>query len=90
MGDIDHFGRLTLDDRGTQNAGLAARQLDIEPLLDDVDDLVDHKSHGAALIGEHQQRLRAAALDAHIAIDRDQRHELTAILHDRAVVGRLD
>ena len=40
--------------------GRVARQLDIEPLLDDVDDLVDHQPHRAALVGEHQQRLRAA------------------------------
>ena len=32
---------------------------------------------------EHQQRLRAAALDAHVVVDRHQRHELAAILHDR-------
>ena len=62
MGDVDHLGGLALDDRGAENARRGARQLDIEPLLDDVDDLVDHQAHGAALVGEHQQRLRAAAL----------------------------
>ena len=37
---------------------LAARDLDVEPLLDDVDDLVDHQPHRAAVVGEHQDRLR--------------------------------
>ena len=44
--------------------GRVAADLDVEPVLDDVDDLVDHQAHRAAAVGEHQQRLRALALDA--------------------------
>ena len=36
-----------------------AGDLDVQPLLDDVDDLVDHEPHRAAVVGEHQDRLRA-------------------------------
>ena len=35
-----------------------AGDLDVQPLLDDVDDLVDHEPHRAAVVGEHQDRLR--------------------------------
>ena len=41
---------------------LAAGDLDVEPLLDDVDDLVDHQTHRAAVVGEHQDRLGARGL----------------------------
>ena len=39
--------------------GVSLADLDVEPVLDDVDDLVDHEAHRAAGVGEHQQRLRA-------------------------------
>ena len=39
--------------------GCSLGDLDVETVLDDVDDLVDHQPHGAAGVGEHQQRLRA-------------------------------
>ena len=39
--------------------GRVAADLDVELVLDDVDDLVDHKAHRAAAVGEHEQRLRA-------------------------------
>ena len=49
--------------------GAVARDLDVEPLLDDVDDLVDDEAHAPAAIGEHQKRrgavlLELAAVDA--------------------------
>ena len=89
MADVDHFRRLPLDDRGAENALLATRDLDVETLLDDVDDLVDHESHRAAVVGEHQDRLRAFGADRN-AVHLHQRHELLAILHHVAAVGELD
>ena len=59
MADVDHFGGLALDHGRTQNAVRLAGDLDVQPLLDDVDDLVDHEPHRAAVVGEHQDRLRA-------------------------------
>ena len=39
--------------------GVSLDHLDLQRVLDDVDDLVDHETHGAALVGEHQERLHA-------------------------------
>ena len=48
-----------LIDRRADDARRVAADLDVELVLDDVDDLVDHEAHGAPAIGEHEQRLRA-------------------------------
>ena len=66
-----------------------AADLDVEPFLDDVDDLVDDEAHGAAVIGEHQDRLGALARDGD-ALHGDERHQLLAVLHHVAAVGELD
>ena len=89
MADVDHFGGLALDHGGTENAVRLAGDLDVQPLLDDVDDLVDHEPHRAAVVGEHQDRLRALRLDrdpGHL----HQRHQLLAVLHHVAAVTELD
>ena len=57
MTDIDDLGRLALDHRRAEHARHVAADLDVEPLLDDVDDLVDDEAHRASGIGEHEQRL---------------------------------
>ena len=90
VADVDDLGRLALDDRGAEDARHVAADLDVEPVLDDVDDLVDHEAHRASGIGEHQQRLRAFGAHAHVVADADQRHELAAVLHQMAAVGELD
>jgi hypothetical protein len=64
MADVDDLGGAALDHGIAEDARTLARHLDVEPLLDDVDDLVDDEAHGAAMIGEHQDRLRAVLLDA--------------------------
>ena len=53
------------DHRRAEHAGAVAADLDVELVLDDVDDLVDHEAHRAAAVGEHQQRLRASRLMLH-------------------------
>ena len=68
---------------------LVAGDLDVEPLLDDVDDLVDHQPHRAAVVGEHQDRLRARGADAD-AVHLHQRHQLAAVLHHVAAVREFD
>ena len=67
----------------------AAGDLDVQPLLDDVDDLVDHEPHRAAVVGEHQDRLRAGGLDGD-PVHLHQRHQLLAVLHHVAAVRELD
>ena len=89
MADVDHLGGLALDHGGAQNAVLAAGDLDVEPFLDDVDDLVDHEPHRAAVIGKHQDRLGACGLDAD-PVHLHQRHQLVAVLHHVAAVGEFD
>ena len=59
VADVDHLGGLALDHGRAENAVAGAGDLDVQPLLDDVDDLVDHEPHRAAVVGEHQDRLRA-------------------------------
>jgi hypothetical protein len=54
MRDVDDVGRLALDHGRADEARLLGRQLDVEPVVDDVDDLVDHEAHGAIVVGEHQ------------------------------------
>ena len=63
MADIDNLRGAALHHRVAKDPGSVARHLDVEPLLDDVDDLVDKESHGTAMIGEYQDRLRALLLD---------------------------
>ena len=88
--DVDDFGRMSLDHGIAEHARTVAADFDLELVLDDVDDLVDHKPHGAALIGEHQDRLRAFFLQAGFVVDPQQRHQLLAILHKAAPVGDFD
>ena len=90
MADVDDLGGAALDHGIAEDAGALARHLDVEPLLDDVDDLVDDETHGAAVIGEHQDRLGAVLLDGGLRIDAQQRHELIAILHEITAVGNFD
>src|SRR3954467_695687 len=90
MTDIDHLGRLAFDYRRAKNAGTLAGQLHIEPLFDDVDDLVDHQSHGAALVRENQQRLRAVTFDLDVVAGRNEGHELAAILDERPPTRHFD
>src|SRR3546814_9572118 len=59
---VDDVGRLATDDRGADEAFALRRQLDVHALLDDVDDLLDHKAHSAVPVGEHQNRLTAFGL----------------------------
>ena len=61
----------------------------MEPFLDDVDDLVDHQPHRAAVVGEHQDRLDARGPDAD-TVHLHQRHQLIAVLHHIAAVGEFD
>ena len=61
---------LALDHGGAEDAGLSLGDLDVEALLDDVDDFVDHERHRAALVGKDQKRLRAVILDPHGGVDR--------------------
>ena len=90
VADVDDLGRLALDDGGAEHAGIVAADLDVEPVLDDVDDLVDHQRHRAGAVGEHQQRLGALALHAHALVHADQRHQLAAVLHHVAAVRQFD
>ncbi len=90
MADVDDLGRLSLDDRGAEDARHVAADLDIEPVLDDVDDLVHDQAHRAARVGEHQQRLRAFLAHAHVLADAHQRHQLPAILHEMTAVREFD
>ncbi len=70
--------------------GPVSADLDVERVVDDIDDLVDHQAHRPAFVGEDQQRLRALALHRHVVIDWDERHELAAVLHQVAAVGEFD
>jgi hypothetical protein len=45
MRDVDDFGRLTLDHGRADETRLFARKLNIEPVFDDVDNLVDDETH---------------------------------------------
>ena len=90
VADIDDFGRLALDDGGAEHAGIVAADLNVEAVLDDIDDLVDHQRHRAGAVREHQQRLRALALHAHALAHAHQRHQLAAVLHHVAAVRQLD
>src|SRR5262249_21435372 len=90
VADIDDFGCLAADDGGTEHARIFARDLDVEVVLDNVDDLVDHQRHGAAAIGKHQQWLCALTLHTHVLAHADERHQMAAVLHHMAAVRQLD
>ena len=90
VSDIDDLSGVALDHGIAEQAGTIACHLDVELVLDDVDDLVDHKSHGAAVRREHQDGLGAFLLQAALGVDAQQRHELIAILHKMSAVGDFD
>ena len=87
---VDDVGRLARDDRAAEVPFLVGAELDAELVLDDVEDLVDDEPHGAVAIGEDQDRLASFCLHDIARVDRDQRHELAAVLHDRLAVRFLD
>src|ERR1700761_2125268 len=89
MANVDHFGRLPLDDGGAENTFARSSHLDVEALLDDVDDLVDHEPHRTTVVGEHQDRLAAGGADVHPG-HLHERHQLLAVLNHRATIGELD
>ena len=89
MRDVDDLGGAALHHRIADKARTFARDLDVEPLLDDVDDLVDDEAHAPAAIGKHQNRHGAILLEL-AAVDADERHELIAILHQILAVGGFD
>ena len=89
VADVDHLGGLALDHGRAENALAGAGDLDVQLLLDDVDDLVDHEPHRAAVVGEHQDRLRPWRLDVD-PVHLHQRHQLLAVLHHVAAVTEFD
>ena len=70
-----------------EDPGSVARHLDVEPLLDDIDDLVDDEAHGTTVVGEYQDRLGALLLDGGLGVDPQQRHELVTVLQKVTTVG---
>src|SRR3546814_12719573 len=80
---------LATDDRGADEAFALRRQLDVHALLDDVDDLLDHKAHSAVPVGEHQNRLTAFGLQLLADVHHDQRHELPTVLPDVPAVREI-
>ena len=91
VADIDDLCRLALHDgRAEHTHRFAAADLDIEPLLDDIDDLVDDEAHRTSGVGEHQQRLRAFGAHPDLVADAHQRHQLAAVLHQMAAIGELN
>src|ERR1700722_15689125 len=89
MRDVDDLGGAALHDRIADKARTFARDLDVEPLLDDVDDLVDDEAHAPAAIEKPKNRHGAVLLEL-ATVDADERHELIAILHKILAVGGLD
>ena len=69
MRHIDNFGGGAFDNCVAEHAGTFAGYFDVQPLLDDVNDLVDDKSHRSALIGEHQYWLRTVRLKIGLSIN---------------------
>ena len=63
MRDVDDLCGAALHHRIADKAGNVARDLDVEPLLDDVDDLVDDEAHATAAIGKYQNRHGAVLLE---------------------------
>src|SRR5271170_49747 len=90
MADVDDLGGAALDHSIAEHTRALACHLDVEPLLDDVDDLVHHEAHAAAAIGKHQDRLCAILLDATLGVDAQKRHELIAILNETMTVGNFN
>src|SRR6476660_8101352 len=81
MADVDNLGRMTPDNGGAEHAWILTRNLNVEVVIDNVDDLVDHQRHRAASVGEHQQRLGALAFYTHVLAHADERHQMAAVLH---------
>ena len=88
MRNVDHLGGLALDHGRAEHARPIAAEFDLQPILDNVDDLVDQETHRAFLVGKDHERLRSFIADADVLVDRDQRHQLPAILEQSLLVRR--
>ena len=90
MTDVEYLGGAAFDHGRAEHARSVARHFDVEPVLDDVDDFVDHNAHGTAGVREHQDRLRAVAFEPGLAVNAHQRHQLAAILHKPPAIRDFD
>jgi hypothetical protein len=87
---FDTLGGFPLDDGGADHARRLGFQLDVEPLFDDVHDLVDRQAHGRPVLGKHQHGLNAILARLPFRLHVDERHQGTTILHDVLAVAVLD
>ena len=91
MRDVDDLDHRVGDPRRTDHAGRAAGDLDVEEVLDDVEDLVDHEADALAADAEHQHRVVGGARRSRRDPSSvEQRHQEAAVLHDQHAVGDAD
>ena len=79
--DVDDFGRMTSYNGRAEHTGVVTTDLDVQAIVDDVDNLVDDKRHGAAAIREDEQWLRPFAFHAYVLAHGDERHQMAAVLN---------
>ena len=87
---VDNIGRLGGDDGRTNGAVNIRRQFDLKIFLGDIDDFLNHQSHGTIVIRKNQNGLTAFGLPLVIGIERNERHQLPAILNNVLAVRTLD
>src|SRR6516165_620859 len=90
VADVEHLGGALADDGRAEEAGHLGGQLDLEPVLDDVDDLVDEQTHGPPVLGEYQHRLGLALGAINRFVHVHKRDEAAAVEHHRTAAGMLD
>src|SRR5579862_517789 len=88
--DVDDLGSMALDHSVTEHARPFTRHFNVKSIFHDIDNLVDDEAHGAAAVGEDQDRLPALLFEAGLHIDAQERHELIAVLDEMTTLGNLN
>src|SRR5215210_3280799 len=90
MSNIDDLGCLAANDGGAEDTRPFAYDFDLKLVLHNIDDFVDGKADGSVAVGKHQYRLYAACADVDLVAERNERHQLFAVLNHMPAAGEFD
>src|SRR3712207_3737039 len=91
--DVEQLGDLVAEDGRAQEAHVVDVAADGRLAVDDVEDLLNHDRHAAAVVAvdDHLQDIAVAlAVGAQVPVEPDDRQDRAAVLHDLPVADLLD
>ena len=87
MRDVENFGDHALNDGRAEEARILVGNLDVEPILDDVDDLTDEQAHRLAADADDKHGPSIRWVATRQAAEIDERHEASLVPHHRQTEG---